>query len=277
VLEKRIDEVWGRGRPAVMGILNVTPDSFSDGGRFATPEQAIRRALDLVEEGADLIDVGGESSRPGASPVTAAVELERIAPVVAGLGRLRPDVVLSVDTTKAEVAAAALASGVALVNDTSAGRDPAMFETVARHGAGVVLMHMRGEPLTMQRDTSYTHVVAEVHAFLVERAAAARAAGIPRRRIFLDPGIGFGKDVSANLRLLAALPELVSLGFPVVVGASRKGFIGTLAGGGPDARLAGSLAAIADTVGTGHVIVRVHDVRPTVQFLTVLASLRGAA
>jgi dihydropteroate synthase len=260
-----------------MGILNVTPDSFSDGGRFATPEQAIGRGLELLEEGADVVDVGGESTRPGASPVPVGVERARVEPVVTGLVRRRPDAILSVDTAKAEVAAAALASGVAIVNDTSAGSDAAMFATVARHDAGIVLMHMRGEPRTMQRDTSYTDVVAEVHSFLAGRAAAALAAGIARRRILLDPGIGFGKDGAANLRLLAALPDLASLGYPVVVGVSRKSFIGTLTGADTGARLAGSLAAIADTVGAPHVIVRVHDVRATVQFLTVLSALRGAA
>jgi dihydropteroate synthase len=260
-----------------MGVLNVTPDSFSDGGAFQAAELAIARGLELLGEGADLVDVGGESTRPGAEPVAAEVELARVAPVVGAMTRLRPDAVVSVDTAKAAVAEAALARGAVLVNDTSAGRDPGMFEAVARHGAGIVLMHMRGEPRTMQRDTSYTYVVAEVHSFLAGRAAAARAAGIAAERIFLDPGIGFGKDAAGNLRLLAALPELASLGYPIVVGASRKSFIGAVAGGGPDARLGGSLAAIAGTLETRRTVVRVHDVRATVQFLAVLAALRGAA
>ncbi len=277
MLERRPGEPWGRGRPAVMGILNVTPDSFSDGGRFYSPNEALRRALELLDQGADVVDVGGESTRPGAAPVAIEVELARVVPVIAEIARLRPDAVISVDTTKARVAAAAISAGAALVNDTSAGGDPAMLETVARNGVGIVLMHRRGEPRVMQLDTSYTHVVAEVHAFLAERAGAARGAGIAASRILLDPGIGFGKDVAGNLRLLAALPDLASLGYPVVVGASRKSFIGALTGGGVDERLAGSLAAVAGTVGLLRVVVRVHDVKPTVQFLSVLAALRGAA
>ncbi len=260
-----------------MGVVNVTPDSFSDGGSFAEASRAVGHGLALLDQGADVLDVGGESTRPGAERVAADLELARVLPVISDLAGRRPDALLSVDTAKARVAGEALAAGASLVNDVSAGRDPAMFETVARHGAGIVLMHMRGEPGTMQRDTAYTDVVAEVHSFLVGRAAAARAAGIPAARILLDPGIGFGKDVAGNLRLLAALPDLAALGHPVVVGASRKSFIAALAGGGTDARLGGSLAAIAGTAGVPRVLVRVHDVAATVQFLTVLASLRGAA
>jgi dihydropteroate synthase len=277
VLERRLDEVWGRGRPGVMGILNVTPDSFSDGGRFLPVDEAVEHGLALLDAGADIVDVGGESSRPGASPAAAGVEIERVVPVIRGLARLRPTALISVDTTKAEVADPALSAGAVLVNDTSAGRDPAMLGTVVRRGAGIVLMHMRGEPRTMQGDTAYVDVVAEVHDFLAARAAQARAAGISRERIMLDPGIGFGKDVAGNLCLLGALPDLASLGYPVLVGVSRKSFIGTLAGGEVDERLAGSLAALADTVGLPRMLVRVHDVGATVQFLTILSALRGAA
>ena len=277
LLERRLGEAWVLGRPAVMGILNVTPDSFSDGGACLEPAHATSRGLAMLEEGADVVDVGGESTRPGASPVSFAVERERVVPVIAELARLRPDAVLSVDTTKPEVAEAALAAGAVLVNDVSAGRHPGMLPTVVRHGGGIVLMHRRGEPRTMQDDTVYSHVVGEVHAFLAERAGAAREAGIPSSRVLLDPGIGFGKDVGGNLRLLAALPDLAALGNPIVVGASRKSFIGKVAGGGTEARLPGSLAALADTVRLPRVLVRVHDVRATVQFLTVLAALRGAA
>lgn len=277
VLEQRLAEVWRRGRPGVMGILNVTPDSFADGGRFVVPEQAVRHGLSLLDAGADVVDVGGESTRPGAGPVPAQVELERVVPVVAELARHRPGAIISVDTTKAEVAEAALGAGATIVNDVTAGRDPAMLATVARHSAGIVLMHMRGSPSTMQRDTSYVDVVAEVHGFLGARAAEARAAAIPRDRILLDPGIGFGKDAVGNLRLLAALPDLSSLGHALVIGASRKSFIGAVAGAGVEERLAGSLAAIADTVGLPGVLVRVHDVAATVQFLTVLSAVRGVA
>jgi dihydropteroate synthase len=260
-----------------MGVLNVTPDSFANGGRFLSPEQAVRHGLALLDAGADVVDVGGESTRPGAEPVAPEIEAERVVPVVAELARRRPASLLSVDTAKAEVAAAALEAGAALINDVTAGRDPEMLPTVARHSAGIVLMHMRGSPRTMQSDTSYVDVVAEVHEFLSSRAAEAVAAGIPRERILLDPGIGFGKDAACNLRLLAALPDLASLGHTIVVGASRKSFIGTLSGAGVGDRLAGSLAAVAGTVGLRGVLVRVHDVAATIQFLTVLSALRGAA
>jgi dihydropteroate synthase len=277
VLEQRLQEIWQRGRPGVMGILNVTPDSFSDGGQFLAPERAVQHGLALLASGADVVDVGGESSRPGAEPVAAEVEIGRVVPVIEELARRRPGALLTVDTAKVAVAEAALDAGAAAVNDVTAGSDPAMFRAVARRSAGIVLMHMRGVPATMQRDTAYADVVAEVHEFLAARAVAATAAGIPRERILLDPGIGFGKDAEGNLRLLAALPDLATLGHPLVVGASRKSFIGTLTGDGAEERLPGSLAAIVGTVGVPAVLVRAHDVAATVQFLTVLTGLRGAA
>jgi dihydropteroate synthase len=277
VLEQRLAEIWRRGRPGVMGILNVTPDSFADGGRFLAPERAVERGLALLEAGADIVDVGGESTRPGAEPVGAGVEIGRVVPVVAELARLRPGALLSVDTAKAEVAEAALAAGAVMVNDVTAAGDPAMLPAVVRHSAGIVLMHMRGSPRTMQVETGYADVVAEVHEFLGARAAEARKVGVPHGRILLDPGIGFGKDTDGNLRLLAALPDLASLGHGLVVGTSRKSFIGALSGSGVEERLAGSLAAITGTVGLPGVLVRVHDVAATVQFLTVLSALRGAA
>ncbi len=261
-----------------MGVLNVTPDSFSDGGRFGSPEEAVECASRMFDAGADVLDVGGESTRPGAAPVSGAVEADRVIPVIAELIRRRPGARVSVDTSKAEVADRALRVGACLVNDVSAGLDPGMFPAVVRHDAGIVLMHMRGDPRTMQRDTGYVDVVAEVHSFLAGRAAAAVAAGIAPDRVLLDPGIGFGKDVEANLRLLSALPDLASLGHAVVVGTSRKSFIGKVAGGiGPDARMPGSLASIAGTARLRQVIVRAHDVAETVQFLTVLAALGSAA
>ena len=269
--------LWALGRPAVMGILNITPDSFSDGGRCAGPEAALAHGERLIAEGADVIDVGGESTRPGAEPVSAAMESDRVAPVIAELARRHPCVPLSVDTGKSAVARAALDAGATIVNDVTAGRDPAMLPLVATRGAAVVLMHMRGEPRTMQADTRYADVVAEVHAFLRERAAAAAAAGIPRDRVLLDPGIGFGKDVAGNLRLLHALADLAALGHPVVVGASRKSFIGALTGAAADARLPGSLAAIAGAGALPRSLVRVHDVAATVQFLSLLAAIRSAA
>jgi len=271
-------ELWRRGRPAVMGVVNVTPDSFSDGGRLGSRDEAVHYGLEMIAAGADVVDIGGESTRPGSEPVVEAVETERVLPVITELVRRRPDASVSVDTSKANVAERALGAGARLVNDVSAGGDPRMFEVVARHGAGIVLMHMRGDPRTMQHDTAYADVVAEVHEFLAERAAAAVASGISPQRVLLDPGIGFGKDVNGNLRLLSALPDLAALGYAVVVGSSRKSFIGKLADGvGPDARLPGSLASLAKTVRLSRVMVRVHDVAETVQFLSVLAALESAA
>jgi dihydropteroate synthase len=276
--ERTLEDLWRRGRPAVMGVLNVTPDSFSDGGRFGSLEEAVECASRMFDAGADVLDVGGESTRPGAAPVSGAVEADRVIPVIAELIRRRPGARVSVDTSKADVANRALRAGACLVNDVSAGLDPGMFPAVAKHDAGIVLMHMRGDPRTMQRDTGYVDVVAEVHSFLAGRAAAAVAAGIAPDRILLDPGIGFGKNVEANLRLLSALPDLASLGHAVVVGTSRKSFIGEVAGGiGPDARMPGSLASIAGTARLPRVIVRVHDVAETVQFLSILAALGSAA
>ncbi|MGE5234910.1 MAG: dihydropteroate synthase [Acidobacteriota bacterium] len=277
MLVQRLARLWGHGRPAVMGIVNVTPDSFSDGGRYLTSGAAVVRGGELVAEGADIIDVGGESTRPGAAPVTEEVERERVVPVIAALARSAPEALLSVDTSKASVAAAALDAGAHMINDVRGGRDRGMLELVASRGAAVVLMHMRGEPRTMQNDTAYGHVVAEVHGALAARRDAALAAGISGGLILLDPGIGFGKDRNANLRLLAALGDLAALGQPVVVGASRKSFVGDLTGAATLGRLAGSLGAIAGAVALPRAIVRVHDVAATVQFLTVLAAVRGAA
>jgi dihydropteroate synthase len=277
VLDEKIAALWRLRRPAVMGIVNVTPDSFADGGRFADRTDAVRHGLRLAAAGAGILDVGGESTRPGAPPVSAADETERVVPIIGELARELPGALISVDTAKAAVAAAALDAGARLVNDVAAGRDPAMLPLVAARGAAVVLMHMRGDPTTMQAETAYADVVAEVHAFLRDRAAAARAAGIPAHRVWLDPGIGFGKDLDGNLALLRALPDLAALGHPIVVGASRKSFIGRLTGAAVDDRLPGSLAALAATARLPRVVVRVHDVADTVQFLTVVAALAGAA
>ena len=260
-----------------MGILNITPDSFSDGGRYLDAGAAIAHGTQLVAEGADVIDVGGESTRPGAAPVGETVEADRVVPVVAELARLHPRVLISVDTSKPAVAAAALTAGASMVNDVSAARDGKMLKVVAEHGAAIVLMHMRGEPRTMQADTRYTDVVAEVHAFLAGRAAAAVAAGIAPDRVLLDPGIGFGKDAAGNARLLAVVADLAALGHPVVVGASRKSFISALTGAANGERLPGSLAAIAGACALPRVMLRVHDVAATVQFVTVLAAVRSAA
>jgi dihydropteroate synthase len=263
-----------------MGIVNVTPDSFADGGRWATAPEAVAHARRLLAEGADVLDVGGESTRPGAQPVAAAEERARVLPVIAAL-REATDVPISIDTTKAEVAADALAVGADMVNDVSAGRfDTGMLPLVAERGAAIVLMHMQGTPATMQEAPHYGDVVGEVCAFLAERAEAARAAGIPADRIWLDPGIGFGKRPAHNLALLAGLEPLVALGYPIVIGASRKGFLGGLAGEPPDpveARLPASLAAAVLAAAGGARVVRVHDVAATRRALAVADATRRAA
>jgi dihydropteroate synthase len=255
----------GSMRVAVMGIVNVTPDSFSDGGRFLDADAAIAHALSLVEAGADLVDVGGESTRPGAYPVDDAEELRRVLPVVEALAA-HAGVPISVDTTKASVAAATLAAGARIVNDVSAGRnDRDLLGVVAQHGAGYIAMHMQGEPRTMQDAPHYDDVVREVWDFLADRAEVARAAGIADGALALDPGIGFGKTTAHNLELLAHLDELVvRFDAPIVVGASRKRFLGSLVGeDAVDRRDDGTLATTVWAVGLGARVVRVHDVRST--------------
>ena len=265
------DRTLGLGeRTLVMGIVNVTPDSFSDGGAFLTPDDAVRHGARLVDEGADVLDVGGESTRPGAAAVDADEELRRVIPVIEGLTEMQQTTPVSIDTRKPEVARAALEAGARIVNDTTAGRDPAMLETVEASGAGLVLMHMLGDPTTMQDDPRYDDVVAEVTEFLRERIEAAVFAGIPEERICIDPGIGFGKNVEHNLALLRAVPALRPLGAAVMIGASRKRFIGVLTGTEkPADRLEGSLAAAVVGASLGADIVRVHDVAATVRALQV--------
>jgi dihydropteroate synthase len=243
--------------PLVMGVLNVTPDSFSDGGRFVDPRQAVAHGLALVGEGADVVDVGGESTRPGAAPVDEVEELRRVVPVVAALA---PHVRVSVDTTKASVAAAALDAGATLLNDVSA----SLFDVAAEAGAGWVAMHRQGDPRTMQVAPHYDDVVAEVVAFVVDRAQRATAAGVAE--VWVDPGIGFGKLARHNLLLLRRLDALVATGLPVLVGTSRKSFLGALADDAPPHdRLEGSLATAVWAMAAGAAMVRVHDVAATVQ------------
>jgi len=265
------DETFTLGeRTLVMGIVNVTSDSFSDGGMFATAEDAVAHGARLVDEGADLVDVGGESTRPGSDPVEVDEELRRVVPVIEGLAKARPGTPISIDTRKPKVAIAALDAGACVVNDITAGRDTKLLEIVARTGAGIVLMHMLGEPKTMQDDPRYDDVVAEVNEFLRERIEAAVFAGIPEERTCIDPGIGFGKTVEHSLALLRAVPALRMLGAAVMVGASRKGFIGTLTGvENPAARLEGSLAVAVLAAAHGADLVRVHDVEATVRALKV--------
>jgi dihydropteroate synthase len=263
-------------RVQVMGILNVTPDSFSDGGLFAGTDAAVRHGIELVAQGADIVDVGGESTRPGAAEVDAAEEAARVVPVIRALAR-ECGVPISVDTTKAAVAEEALEAGAVIVNDVSALRaDPRMASVAAGSGAGVVLMHMLGTPRTMQADPRYGDVVEEVARALAGWAAAAEAAGIGRDRIVVDPGIGFGKTVAHNLSLLRRLDRLVATAYPVMVGPSRKSFIGAVLGLGVDDRVEGTAAAVAWSVAAGARIVRVHDVRPMVRVVRMVEAIAFA-
>ena len=254
-------------RPLVMGVLNVTPDSFSDGGRFLARESAIAHARRMRDDGADLIDVGGESSRPGAAPVTEDVELERVIPLVEALAR--EGILAAVDTRKPAVMRAAIAAGVSMINDIGALQAPGAIEACAGGRTAVCLMHMRGEPATMQDAPVYDDVVTEVKDFLVARAAACEAAGIAAERIAIDPGFGFGKTRAHNLALLRAIGVFAATGYPVLVGLSRKGSLGEITGRAVDERLAASLAAALAAVARGASIVRVHDVRETVDALKV--------
>ena len=259
--------------PVVMGVVNVTPDSFADGGRYLDPERAIARAERLVAEGAAIIDVGGESARPGARPVAAAEEAARVVPVVAALAA-RLSVPVSVDTRRAGVMRAAIDAGATMINDVTALTDPGAVEICAASGVAVCLMHMRGEPATMQVAPAYDDVVGAVGDFLAARVGACRAAGIDAARIVVDPGFGFGKTLEHNLDLLAALPQLERLGCPVLVGLSRKSMLGALTGRAVDDRLYGSVALAALAVMKGARIVRAHDVGPTLDAVKVAAALR---
>jgi dihydropteroate synthase len=263
-------------RPRVMGVVNVTPDSFSDGGRFLDPEAALAHARGLIADGADILDIGGESTRPGAEPVGEAEEIARVVPLIEAVRR-ESDIAISIDTMKPAVAREAVAAGASLWNDVTALRwSGESLPTAAELGCEVVLMHMLGEPRTMQDDPRYGDVVAEVGAFLTERAEAAMAAGVARGKIWLDPGIGFGKTVQHNLSLLAHLDDLVALGFPVLLGASRKRFIAALDPRAGDDRLGGSIAAALTGAAAGVAAVRAHDVRETVQALSVWSAIEGA-
>jgi len=258
-----------------MGILNVTPDSFSDGGRFLDPGDALRRAETMVREGADLLDVGGESSRPGSEPVPEDVERDRVLPVIREVARL--GVPVSVDTVRAGTARAAIEAGAAIVNDTSSLRDPGMGPLAAETGVGLVLMHMRGVPRSMQEAPRYGNVVREVAAFLKERAEVAEIEGVERERIAVDPGIGFGKTLRHNLELIEALDSLAGLGFPVLLGASRKSFLEKLTGArAPGERVFGSIAAVLAARARGVMLFRVHDVGPTREALAVFDAIEAA-
>jgi dihydropteroate synthase len=263
-------------RTQVMGILNVTPDSFSDGGRNFDPEVAVEAGLRMAAEGGDLLDVGGESTRPAADPVSADEEVDRVVPVIEQLAA-EVDVPISIDTRKHRVAEAALHAGASIVNDVSAGvSDPGMFDVVRAHDAGMVLMHMRGDPRTMQHLTDYQDVVAEVKAHLLKRVRAAVAAGIEWERLAVDPGIGFAKTASQSLLLLRDVAAFRELGRPVLVGPSRKSFIGHVLGTDVTARLEGTAGAVAWVVARGAHIVRVHDVGHMSQVVRVVEAIRSA-
>ncbi len=261
-------------RTLIMGILNVTPDSFSDGGEFVDPEKAVARGLEIVAEGADIIDVGGESTRPGAAPVSPLEEMERTIPVIEKL-RAQTDALISIDTQKAEVARVAVAAGADIVNDVSALADPDMAAVASETGAGLVLMHMQGTPETMQNDPRYDDVVSNVRNFLEERMAFAAEQGVLPKQIALDPGIGFGKTDEHNLALLRGIPELTALGRPVLIGASRKSFIGRLLERIPEERLAGSLAAAVFAKLRGVQLLRVHDVKESCDAAKLVDMMRN--
>lgn len=264
-------------RPAIMGVLNVTPDSFSDGGQFSDLSRAVARAEQMAAEGAAVIDVGGESTRPGSLPVPAEEQIRRVVPAIRAIRARVADVVLSVDTTRAAVADAAFEAGANLVNDISAGRDdPELLPLVARRGVPLILMHMQGTPATMQASPHYSDVTRDVSEFLRERLEAGVASGIDRARILLDPGIGFGKSVEHNLELLNRMAELRGLGQPLVVGTSRKGFIGKITGENlASGRPFGTAASVAWAVTNGASLVRVHDVGPMSQVVRMIEAIQG--
>jgi dihydropteroate synthase len=264
--------VLGLERPVVMGVLNVTPDSFSDGGRFFRVEDAVTRGLQMADEGAAIIDIGGESTRPGAEPVAVEEELRRVVPVIDGL-RPRTRAMISVDTSKASVMQAAAAAGADMINDVRALREPGALEAAALSGCAVCLMHMQGDPRTMQQAPGYADVLGEVRAFLSLRVEACLAAGLPLERLVLDPGFGFGKTVEHNLELLRRLGEVSVQGLPVLAGLSRKSLVGTLTGRSAGERVPGSLALAILAALHGARILRVHEVAATVDALNVLAAV----
>jgi dihydropteroate synthase len=255
-----------------MGIVNITPNSFSDGGRYFDATKAIEHALRLRAEGADLVDVGGESTRPHAEPVSEQAELERVMPVIEAL--VREKVPVSIDTLKPAVMRAAIEAGVAVVNDVNGLRAPGAVEAVAGTGVGLCIMHMQGTPMTMQESPQYDDVVAEVGAFLLERAEVLENAGVARERIVLDPGFGFGKSLEHNRELFRAIPRLAALGYALLIGVSRKRMIGDFTGRGIEERVAGSVAAALLAAQNGASVLRVHDVRETVDALNVWVNLR---
>ncbi len=265
-----------RQRTVVMGILNVTPDSFYDGGRYARLEVAVQRALQMVEEGADILDIGGESTRPGSQPVSEEEELRRVLPVIEAV-REQVDIPISIDTTKSRVAERALQAGACMANDISGlGFDPRMARVVAQYGALCCIMHIQGTPQTMQQNPHYDDVVRDISGYFEERLALAERAGVPREHIWLDPGIGFGKTVEHNLEILRRLRELTAFGLPLLVGTSRKSFIGRVLGDlPPEQRLEGTAATVAIAIMNGANAVRVHDVKEMVRVARMTDAVLG--
>ena len=263
-------------KPLIMGILNVTPDSFSDGGKFFDPDSAIEHALAMAQEGADIIDIGGESSRPGANPISLEDEIARVLPVIKEVCR-QIDKPVSIDTVHSEVAELAIDAGASIINDISALRiDEKIGQIAARNGAYLILMHMRGTPRDMQENTHYDDIMGEISCFLAEASKKALGMGVPQGKIIIDPGIGFGKSVEGNFTILKNLHRFQELGFPLMIGVSRKSFIGKTLDLDVDERLEGSLAAACYAVLNGADIVRVHDVAQTVRALTVVEKITGA-
>lgn len=264
-----------RPKPLLMGVLNVTPDSFSDGGEFVQTDIAVNRALEMVEQGADVIDVGGESTRPGAASVSEEEELRRVIPVISRLSA--QSVRVSIDTSKPAVARAALEAGAETVNDVTGLSDPAMLDLCVAERCSVCIMHMQGEPRTMQSAPAYGDVVQEVLSFLLDRANQAEASGLPKEKIWIDPGIGFGKTVDHNLRLLNNLAVFVESGYPVLIGVSRKSFIGKIAGAeNPKGRIGGSVAAQVLAQAVGIAAIRAHDIREARQAIDVADAILRA-
>lgn len=271
----KVVDTCGSRRTRLMGVLNVTPDSFSDGGMFSDPERALERALKMTEEGADIIDIGGESSRPGAGIIGVEEELKRVLPVIKAI-RKKCDIPVSIDTCKSEVARQALMEGADVINDiTALNGDEGMPGVIARAGAGVVLMHMKGEPVTMQSDPVYKDVVGEIIAYLSAAVARAERSGIAPEKIIIDPGIGFGKMLAHNLAILRGLRRFKELGKPVLVGTSRKSFIGELTQRSVGEREFGTAASVSAAVMNGADLVRVHDVRNTVDVIKVTEAIAG--
>lgn len=261
-------------RPLIMAVLNITPDSFSDGGQFFDPDQAVEQALRMEAEGADLIDMGGESTRPGAEPVSVEEEIRRVVPVVERLAK-QLAIPLSIDTTKSEVARRAIEAGASIINDVSGFmRDPQMLSVAANENSGLVIMHSKGTPQTMQRHPRYRDLIGEIYHFLSDRIDAAVSQGIPRTRIVVDPGIGFGKTANHNLKILHRLGDFADLGVPLLIGPSRKSFIGRILDLPPSERLEGTAAAAAIAVFQGARIIRVHDIKPLIRVVRVAEAIR---